>query len=78
MGGEIAVAPPSRFELVQRISPAPDVVVAQIRRQASLADGADDPEGFSEMTMYVLVKHDDRWWLAAGQNTPVSDVLPGR
>jgi uncharacterized protein (TIGR02246 family) len=78
MGSGTTVAPASRFELVQRISPAPDVVVAQIRRQATLADGAADPEGFSEMAMYVLVRRDERWWLAAGQNTPVSDVLPNR
>jgi hypothetical protein len=26
---------------------------------------------FSEMAMYVLVRRDRRWWLAAGQNTPI-------
>jgi hypothetical protein len=43
--------------------------VAQIRRQA-------DDGGFSEMAMYVLVEKDGRWWVAAGQNTPVTDALP--
>jgi uncharacterized protein (TIGR02246 family) len=64
-----AVAPASRFELVQLIEPAAGVVVAQIMRRA--LNG-----GFSEMAMYVLVKHGEQWWLAAGQNTPVVDQLP--
>lgn len=59
----------SRFELAQVSRPAPGVVVAQIRRRA--LDG-----GFSEMAMYVLVERGDRWWVAAAQNTPVTDVLP--
>jgi hypothetical protein len=28
------------------------------------------------MAMYVLVETDGRWWVAGGQNTPVTDVLP--
>ncbi|MEU2034521.1 hypothetical protein [Nocardia amamiensis] len=59
------VAPPSRFEVVATLAPAPGVVVTQIRRQAT------DADGFSEMAMYVLVERDGRWWLAAAQNTPV-------
>jgi len=58
------VAPPSTFEVVAATDPAPGVVVAQIRRQAT------DPGGFSETAMYVLVERDGRWWLAAAQNTP--------
>jgi uncharacterized protein (TIGR02246 family) len=68
MGGN-PVDPRSRFELAQLIQPNPGIVVAQIRRTA--LNG-----GFSEMAMYVLVKHNQRWWLAAGQNTPVVDTLP--
>lgn len=60
------VAPPSRFEVVAAQSPAPNVVVAHIARKA-LA-----PEGFSEMAMYVLIERDGEWWLAAGQNTPIT------
>jgi hypothetical protein len=58
-------APPSRFEVVTARHPAPGLLVTQIRRQAI------DPEGFSEMAMYVLVERDGQWWVAAGQNTPI-------
>lgn len=58
-------APPSQFEVVAAISPAPDVVVTQIRRRAS------DSAGFSEMALYTLVERDGHWWVAAGQNTPI-------
>ncbi|MGW0246434.1 nuclear transport factor 2 family protein [Nocardia goodfellowii] len=60
------VAPASRFEVVAARSPAPDVIVAQIRRQAL------DSGGFSEMAMYVLVRRAGEWWLAAAQNTPIA------
>ena len=67
MGRREPVAPPSRFEVVAANSPAPGVVVTQIRRQAL------DPEAFSEVAMYVLVERDGRWWLSAAQNTPVDE-----
>ncbi|MFH5207934.1 SgcJ/EcaC family oxidoreductase [Antrihabitans spumae] len=60
------VAPASRFEVVAAQAPAPNVVVAHIRRQAI------EPDGFSEMAMYVLVERDGEWWLAAAQNTPIT------
>ncbi len=60
-----SAAPPSRFEVVAATAPAAGVVVTQIRRQSI------DPDGFSEMAMYVLVERDGRWWLAAAQNTPI-------
>jgi uncharacterized protein (TIGR02246 family) len=65
----VPVTPASRFELAQIMLPAPGVAVAQIRRTA--LNG-----GFSEMALYVLIKQDGQWWLAAGQNTPVNDQLP--
>jgi len=63
----------SRYEVVQTSAPAPDLVLTHVRRR-SLADAADGggPD-FSEMALYVLVRRGGRWWLAAGQNTPIRD-----
>jgi uncharacterized protein (TIGR02246 family) len=71
MMGAKPITPASRFEIVRTTSPAPGMVVTQIRRQALNGE-------FSEMAMYVLAKREGRWWLAGAQNTPVSDVLPGQ
>ncbi|WP_227980302.1 nuclear transport factor 2 family protein [Nocardia spumae] len=60
------VAPPSTFEVVTAISPAPGVVVTQIRRQAA------DPTAFSETALYVMVERNGNWWLSAAQNTPLN------
>lgn len=65
-----ATAPPSRYEVVQVLAPTPGVALAHVRRQAL---PAEDPDGFSEMALYALVQRDGQWWLAAGQNTPVTD-----
>ena len=64
---EGAGGPRSRFEVVEAIAPTSDVVVAQVRRDA--LDTEDD--AFSEIALYVLVRQEGTWWLAAGQNTPV-------
>jgi PPOX class F420-dependent enzyme/OxyR family protein/uncharacterized protein (TIGR02246 family) len=72
--------PSSRYEIVAVLSPAPDVALAQVRRVALDPDGqpvtpsADLTGSFSEMALYVLVRRDGTWWLAAGQNTPVQPV----
>lgn len=72
--------PASRYEVAGVLSPAPDVILAQVRRVALRPDGepvpprppgADGSGGFSEMALYVLVRRDGEWWLAAGQNTIV-------
>lgn len=67
--------PLSRYEIVQVTTPAPDVALAQVRRQALDPDGkpvnptADPTGAFSEMALYVLIRRKGTWWLAAGQNT---------
>ncbi|MGF6741646.1 hypothetical protein [Paraburkholderia atlantica] len=67
----------SRFEIVDVLAPAPGVAVAQVRRIALGLDGqvvepSDDlSASFSEMALYVLVRRDGVWWVAAGQNTPI-------
>ncbi|HEY1671104.1 MAG TPA: SgcJ/EcaC family oxidoreductase [Streptosporangiaceae bacterium] len=72
--------PASRYEVAAILSPAPDVIVTQVRRMALGPDGepcgprppaADASGPFSEMALYVLVRRDGQWWLAAGQNTLV-------
>jgi uncharacterized protein (TIGR02246 family) len=72
----VAVAgPASRYQTVHVMAPTPDVAIAHVRRVAMDADGEqipiDDESVFSEMAMYVLVRRDGKWWLAAGQNTPI-------
>lgn len=67
----------SRFEVERVLVPAPGVAVAHVRRVALKPNGqplepSSDTSGpFSEMALYVLVRRDGTWWLAAGQNTPI-------
>lgn len=74
---QVRGGPSSRFEIVGVLAPAPDIAVAQVRRVALDPDGhplepASDVTGaFSEMALYVLVRRERTWWLAAGQNTPL-------
>jgi uncharacterized protein (TIGR02246 family) len=63
-------APPSRYHVVQLMSPLPGVAIAHVRRD-DLTTEAD--KRFSEMALYVLIKRDGQWWLAAGQNTPIAE-----
>jgi len=64
------VAPASRYQVVQLMSPVPGVAIAHVCRN-DLSDGKN--KRFSEMAMYVLVERGGQWWLAAGQNTPVAE-----
>jgi pyridoxamine 5'-phosphate oxidase family protein len=69
--------PSSRFEIVGVLAPAPNVAIAQVRRVALDANGkalepTSDLDGpFSEMALYVLARRDRKWWVVAGQNTPI-------
>jgi len=73
--GVAVTGPSSRYQTVHVMAPTPDVAIAHVRRVALDARGEqisiDDASAFSEMAMYVLVRRDGKWWLAAGQNTPI-------
>jgi hypothetical protein len=69
--------PSSRYEIDQVLVPAADVAIAHVRRVALDPAGrpieptSDLTGSFSEMALYILIRRDGTWWLAAGQNTPV-------
>jgi PPOX class F420-dependent enzyme/OxyR family protein/uncharacterized protein (TIGR02246 family) len=72
----------SRYQIVRVLTPDPNVALAHVRRDALDAHGEpipshqDEPR-FSEMALYVLVRREGTWWLAAGQNTPINiDFAP--
>jgi PPOX class F420-dependent enzyme/OxyR family protein/uncharacterized protein (TIGR02246 family) len=67
----------SRYQIVRVLTPAPNVALAQVRRDAldeqgdTIPSHQDEPR-FSEMALYVLVRRDGGWWLAAGHNTVIN------
>lgn len=70
-------APAVRYQVRHVLAVGDDVVIAHIARLVLDVDGQPlpptaDPNGpFSELAMYLLVRRDGQWWLAAGQNTPI-------
>jgi uncharacterized protein (TIGR02246 family) len=72
-----ASGPAFRYSVQHTLTVSEDVVVAHIARLALSSDGkplspsTDSNQPFSEMAMYVLVRRDGEWWLAAAQNTPM-------
>jgi len=70
----------SRYEIDRAFAVSDDVIVAHVARYALNPEGqpiepsSDTTGAFSEMALYVLVRRDGTWWLAAGQNTP---IIPG-
>jgi uncharacterized protein (TIGR02246 family) len=65
----------SRYEIDRVLPLGDDVIVTHVARYAVGPDGAtlppSDGSAFSEMMLYVLVRRDGQWWLAAGHNTPI-------
>ncbi|QYG92111.1 SgcJ/EcaC family oxidoreductase [Iamia sp. SCSIO 61187] len=51
----------------------PDVALAHKRAWAVDADGRELDVGHAMVALYVLVREDGRWWIAARQNT----LVPG-
>jgi uncharacterized protein (TIGR02246 family) len=50
-----------------------DVAFAYVRRIAKQGSNSPDqtkPGSFDELTLFVLVKRNDEWWLAAAQHVP--------
>jgi hypothetical protein len=72
-----AGGPRSRYQIERVLPVSDDVIVAHVARLALDSHGEPlEPTGrtdgaFSEMALYVLVRRDDAWWVAAGHNTPI-------
>jgi uncharacterized protein (TIGR02246 family) len=79
-------APRARYEVRHAVAVNDDVVIAHVARLVLGPDGQPLPpsdekgQPFSELAMFVLVRDHGRWWLAAGQNTPMrpGGALPAR
>jgi uncharacterized protein (TIGR02246 family) len=69
--------PPVHYEVRHVMRVSDDAIVAHIARVVvtptgeAVAPSHDPSQPFSEMAMYVLVRRNGKWWLAAGQNTPI-------
>jgi uncharacterized protein (TIGR02246 family) len=62
----------ARYELADVTFPRPDVAIAHKRAWATTADGEPLDVGHAMIALYVLVREDGRWLVAARQNTVVS------
>ena len=61
-----------RYELADVLFVRPDVALAHKHATAVDAQGAPIGVGHAMTALYVLVREDGRWWIAARQNTLVS------
>ncbi|UQA59850.1 SgcJ/EcaC family oxidoreductase [Polyangium aurulentum] len=64
----------SRYVVEHARFPTPDVAVAYVRRLATTRESGEPepgvPGSFDELALFVLVRRDGTWWLAAGQHVP--------
>jgi uncharacterized protein (TIGR02246 family) len=58
-----------RYELADVVFLRPDVAVAHKRARATNAAGEAIDVGHSMISLYVLVRQQGRWWIAARQDT---------
>jgi len=76
MFASIPASPGASRYVVEHVRfPTPDVAIAYVRRLAVHATGSapaapGKPGSFDELALFVLVRRDGRWWLAAGQHVP--------
>jgi uncharacterized protein (TIGR02246 family) len=61
----------ARYELADVAFPRPDVAIAHKRAWATTRDGEPIDVGHAMIALYVLVREDGRWLVAARQNTVV-------
>jgi uncharacterized protein (TIGR02246 family) len=62
----------ARYELADVTFPRPDVAIAHKRARATSPDGEPTDVGHAMIALYVLVREDGRWLVAARQNTVVT------
>jgi len=65
----------SRYVVEHARFPTPDVAIAYVRRLAARRPAGPPaapgkPGSFDELALFVLVRRDGHWWLAAGQHVP--------
>jgi uncharacterized protein (TIGR02246 family) len=61
----------ARYELADVTFPRPDVAIAHKRAWATTAEGEPIDVGHAMIALYVFVREDGRWLVAARQNTVV-------
>ncbi|MEU4311948.1 SgcJ/EcaC family oxidoreductase [Nocardia sp. NPDC024068] len=60
-----------RYDVTDIVFLRPDIAVAHKSARATTADGTLIDRDPAMVALYVLVREDGRWWVAARQNTPV-------
>lgn len=60
-----------RYEVTDIVFLRPDIAIAHKAARAVTAQGEPIDRDPAMVALYVLVREDGRWWVAARQNTPV-------